>query len=351
MKDLGEYLKAERLKAQVTLEAIADRTRISKKMLEFIEEGDFEKIGTPILIRSFLRTYCREIKIDPDPILEEYGRAISTCDCSAESIQRFEGWLKPVRKKSQMKLYLLFLVVVAILGILFASDRASKKKTVLSTAPESMRTDTYPQQELLSDFSQKQASPPQAQPEEDTLPEQKEASGKTEEGAPVPSAPSSPDVTLMADHQAADPKTEPEMTEEKPESPSASPESVVQDLSPLNVDREENTVPEEPQSGAIAKELTTEEQIPPPSDPAKQQLFVEAEQETWVQVSLDGGKYVQGVLLKPGDKQQWEADETMQLVVGNAGGIRLKWNGKDLQPLGKSGQVIRLKLPDPKYVN
>jgi hypothetical protein len=31
--------------------------------------------------------------------------------------------------------------------------------------------------------------------------------------------------------------------------------------------------------------------------------------------------------------------------VGNAGGIRLALNGKEIAPLGKKGEVVRIKLP------
>jgi hypothetical protein len=73
-------------------------------------------------------------------------------------------------------------------------------------------------------------------------------------------------------------------------------------------------------------------------------------QETWIQVSIDDGKKVQGVLLRPGETRQWEGDDNMELVVGNAGGIRLKWDGAPLKSLGKSGQVIHVNLPDSRYL-
>jgi len=31
--------------------------------------------------------------------------------------------------------------------------------------------------------------------------------------------------------------------------------------------------------------------------------------------------------------------------IGNAGGIKIKFRGKEIENLGKSGQVVRLRLP------
>ena len=95
------------------------------------------------------------------------------------------------------------------------------------------------------------------------------------------------------------------------------------------------------------------ESLEKPSDVAltaeKHQLIVEASQKTWVQVTTDD-KNTQNAMLEPGDKREWEAEKTMRIVVGNAGGVAMKWDGHPVDLQAKPGSVIRFSLPDQRYV-
>jgi cytoskeletal protein RodZ len=73
-------------------------------------------------------------------------------------------------------------------------------------------------------------------------------------------------------------------------------------------------------------------------------LEVFATDTTWLLVTIDGTQKKE-ILLKPGESAKWQADQNFSLKIGNAGGIKLVFDGKNLGPLGKKGQVIRLNLP------
>lgn len=74
-------------------------------------------------------------------------------------------------------------------------------------------------------------------------------------------------------------------------------------------------------------------------------LEIIATEETWVSVSTgkDGNDQR---LLKPGDSVQWTAAESFSIKVGNAGGITIIFNGRDIGSLGPRGKVITLVLPE-----
>ncbi|MBI5286371.1 MAG: helix-turn-helix domain-containing protein [Deltaproteobacteria bacterium] len=74
------------------------------------------------------------------------------------------------------------------------------------------------------------------------------------------------------------------------------------------------------------------------------ELSLLARRITWVQVTVDNGKTFDA-LLREGEKASWEAKEGFVLVVGNAGGVDVTFDGKPLGKLGEEGQVVRLKLP------
>ncbi len=61
-------------------------------------------------------------------------------------------------------------------------------------------------------------------------------------------------------------------------------------------------------------------------------------EEVWVSIAIDGKEEVQELLLV-GDFRTWEAEESLKIRVGNAGGIELELNGEPLEPLGERGQV------------
>jgi cytoskeleton protein RodZ len=75
-------------------------------------------------------------------------------------------------------------------------------------------------------------------------------------------------------------------------------------------------------------------------------LRVDAVERTWLRIIIDGSRERE-YLLQPGEQLTWMATSNMQVLVGNAGGIRLFLNDNPLKPLGESGEVVRLQLPDP----
>ena len=78
--------------------------------------------------------------------------------------------------------------------------------------------------------------------------------------------------------------------------------------------------------------------------PAKHSLKIIAIEDTWLLVRPDEQK-PSDIILRPGESAKWEAIEGFSIRIGNAGGIRLYFNGKDLGPIGSRGEVVTLKLP------
>jgi cytoskeleton protein RodZ len=77
-----------------------------------------------------------------------------------------------------------------------------------------------------------------------------------------------------------------------------------------------------------------------PDDKKKLILDVEAIERCWVKVQTDHAP-VQEVLLNPGDRNRWKAQERLILTLGNAGGVRVSLNGKLQGPFGSRGKVVR----------
>jgi len=76
----------------------------------------------------------------------------------------------------------------------------------------------------------------------------------------------------------------------------------------------------------------------------KKILEIRAVANAWVRVEPDNGP-AEELMMAPGEVQIFTARSTFNLQTGNAGGLRLRFEGKELQPLGKTNQTLSLTLP------
>ncbi len=70
-------------------------------------------------------------------------------------------------------------------------------------------------------------------------------------------------------------------------------------------------------------------------------LQFKAVEETWVRIQVDG-QLKQETTLKPGEEGSFQALKQIQFSTGNIGGLNLTWNGKSLERVGRSGEVVTL---------
>jgi uncharacterized protein GlcG (DUF336 family) len=70
---------------------------------------------------------------------------------------------------------------------------------------------------------------------------------------------------------------------------------------------------------------------------------VVAEQDTWVSMRANGS-HVFSELLKANQSRTISGVENAQMVIGNAGGVKIATNGKDIGPIGLPGQVRTVTL-------
>ena len=102
-----------------------------------------------------------------------------------------------------------------------------------------------------------------------------------------------------------------------------------------NQDRTEATVTEERETAAA-----------PVLPAGKGHLVVEAREVVWLGLyQLPARTIIFEGTLQPGERHEWFPTADVYLRIGNAGGIRVFYNGEDLGVLGSSGQVVTKVLP------
>jgi len=76
LKQFAEELKAQKLLLEISIEDIYEKTRIDKKYLEAMENGDFE-IMPQVYMRAFIRKYAEAVNLDPNEAILKYDAARS----------------------------------------------------------------------------------------------------------------------------------------------------------------------------------------------------------------------------------------------------------------------------------
>lgn len=97
-----------------------------------------------------------------------------------------------------------------------------------------------------------------------------------------------------------------------------------------------------PADGAKPAEAAASARATAPGE--KHSLTASAAEISWIKVVIDDDEPFD-VVLRAGEKVSWKADKAFHLVVGNAGGVTIDFDGERLSGLGSSGEVVTLTLP------
>ncbi|MBW2637246.1 MAG: DUF4115 domain-containing protein [Deltaproteobacteria bacterium] len=265
----------------MSLDEISRATRIGTSALEAIEKGDFGLLPEPIYARSFIESYARIIGIESEKILSRYNAYV-------EKEKRFEGPKKPKKQSwfgSHVSIIIWCIVFLCVISF-FAFTYLYKD---YEGAPESEKSQAIEKPEDVPDKGE------------------------------IP-------LTEGVEKESA-PKIEIAALENVPEADVALPEEEESD------DDVVAEVPESAQEVALA-EVSDEPYL----------LEIKATEWTWVKIRADEGEPFE-VLLKPGEAIKREATDMFSLVVGNAKGVDITFDGKSLGRLGRHGEVILLTLP------
>ncbi len=110
---------------------------------------------------------------------------------------------------------------------------------------------------------------------------------------------------------------------------------------PANVPAVEKQTPSPPAPGS-PETLSSK---PEPQPLAKQYVLeIRAVEETWLKIIVDD-QPAKEMTLQTNEVRQIQAASLLNILIGNAGGVELKLNGKPVEVTGRSGQVVNIQLP------
>ncbi|MEE9910651.1 MAG: DUF4115 domain-containing protein [Deltaproteobacteria bacterium] len=280
-------LKKARENTGLTLKDFFERTRISVVNLEAIENGRYHLLPVPIYARNFIKMYTEALGVDSKPILERYENYLQTIQMKEKTKVTEEPHQTPLvatlgRHKTALWVLCIVIVLIAVSFIVSSYNRPVTDVSPIAETPKPA---------AMIDIQGQNSAQPDKLPVDVNLPTSQ---------------------NLIAVNQAGTDAKQPG----------------------------QNTV-EEPTASAPPKDEAEIEALI--DDEESSRLVVHATEDTWIRIQADNKEPFQ-VLLKPGEKISHTAAR-FSMDIGNAGGVRIQFKGKNIENLGKSGQVIHLRLP------
>ena len=74
MIQFGQTLKAARETKGLSIQQVAETTKLMSSVIEGLENEDFSRIVVPIYGRGFVKLYCEAVGLEPKPMVEEFMR-------------------------------------------------------------------------------------------------------------------------------------------------------------------------------------------------------------------------------------------------------------------------------------
>ena len=286
MSSVGETLRRERLRRDLSLEQISRETKISARLLDAIENEQFDLLPGGVFAKSFVRQYARTLGLDDEELSAEVQKLIhAQSDLSSYAsvppepefkvpkIPQWEGSGIHSTSSALPSLAMVVAVMLVCSGIYALWQRSRRPAPA---PPPVHATQTTP-------------APPASKP--------------PEPGPVTPAVANTPETP---------PKTDVAQQSTSPAQPAAS-------------------APGESTSSAATLHVS-----------------LAADEETWVRAWADG-KQVLTATLEPNVIKTVDAADQIRIRTGNAGGLQITLNGKPLGPIGPRGQ-IRIVEVTPKSV-
>ena len=288
---LGNYLRQERERQQVSLPAMAAATKIQLKFLEALERDAYDQLPAPPFVVGFLRAYAQYIAIDPEIVLTAY-RSLHRAPEPPEIARR----LVPIRTPSPQRGQLIRLgVFLAVFGLITALAIHEMRRGQPTRSPVASFPAVLP--------GQVDHTPDASRP-----------------AVPVVPRPEPPGTASTVQLASPAPSTRGE------------PSPAVATLSASEADP--SPAPVTPAGSVPSRQGETSE------TPRALVLQATAVTDTWLRVEIDGDKR-HTLILASGKSVQWEASERFRLSIGNVRGTRLALNGQEIPLQAGRGNVQR----------
>jgi len=309
VETLGDYLKSKREALNISLQEIAQVTRIRRSILEAIEGNRYDLLPPKVFAQGFIKSYASYLGLDENEVIKRYAELVEAPDEDTKTAE--------VRTSSSSGRF--FFIILLVAGLIAAAV------FLLRMNPGDENTDDSVPQETA----------PVSAPPAPVTPAPDE-SASVESGRETAEAPAAFTSTIMAEEGSLTAAA----VEGPPSETAGQQPPALAGMPPLTA-----IVEQQPAATAGQPPAAAADQRPARTASTPLVLKIVASQNTWMRIQSDTERPVE-FILKGGQTRIVSAAEKFTLRIGNAGGVDLFLNEQELGKPGKPGEVLQLTLPE-----
>ena len=332
---IGRALRVEREKSSISVQDIAERTRLSSANLTALESGDFESLPGVGYIPGYIRNYCKAIGIDSAPYIASFKSLSDDVTRKPEYSFPVQA-LVPRVAGSMLAMFAVLIGLAVYVGWtvltynlapddeLIASSISKSEKLAVLVETEVKQFDQSTQLETHSytetEITEKaKAELSTLKPQSINFPQETETELVGVERGPLLSEPGE----MLAENT----------------------------LEPVNLAHEKQTVLAATQDPAGTAPLSNHEMTADqtrtgvaaqatPRVPEKE-VIIKAIASSWIEVTRADGEVLVTKLMRSGDELVLSTNDDLFLSTGNAGGLRLEMMNLLAFDAGQTGEILR----------
>lgn len=359
MGEFGDKFRKAREKKELSLDDVSNVTKIGARMLQAIEEENFEQLPGGVFNRGFIRAYAKHLGLDSEEAVNDYLACLRQAQ-----VESHDAWdlakppapqppvatkpkparpikpeikpeappinveelpelqlpraehIRPAKKEylsssSGISWIRIAAAVCLLISVFFLWTRRSRNS---GTAGASSGSPAPAPSTTVA------AAPPVAQ---STPPSQSPALP-----APTTAAPS-PQRSAQAE-ESNDPSLENPPAAKNAPAPSSAPRA--------ETSADQNDVKVEKKGDVTIRSFGAAGTKPAEKPAATLKLIVRATENSWISVTSDGQLVTQETLIAPA-ATSFHATRELVVRVGNAAGVTFLWNGEEVQPQGAESEA------------
>ena len=321
-KKIGMALKSARRQQEMSLADVSRRLNISSDFLASLEAGTFHDLPGPTYVVGFLRSYARLVGIDSDALVDSY-RGL---EGQAPRIQTYN---MPMTARPPQRSGPLVASVVVVLAVLAYSGwywvNGTTQNDVLTTdlATREVTAPTL----VGADLPDLAVTLPDATTPSPTVPATvSPVTGTTMTGTTVTGTSGSTDAPAPVDVAVVLPQLPVPVQEMVPATPAITPDALATSTAPV-LESQPTSLPTNAAQATLR-------------DPG-QEIIIRAVASSWVEIIRNDGGAVMTKLMRAGDSYVVDADSSVYLSTGNAGGLVVIVGDDKPRSVGKIGEIVR----------
>ena len=385
---IGADLGAARLEAGMQLQELAQLVRISRHHLKNLEAGDFDLLPGATYVSGYIRTYSREVGLDPEVMTQRY-RALLT-DREAKPSYSFPVDRQQPQRSGAMMASIMVIFACLGYGGWYAAGKPDLVAALVGKAPQETvaapqveTTATEPDNLIIQATEQElaDAAPAETSPLTETGEAAIQAVAETailatqEDGDTAITSATPQTVAPDPATMVTEPGTEteqlaavasgtqsatglPATTEEVPgedtlaaaTAPSAGDvDAQTEDVAVAAADTDvpaaavtaDDTASNESAASASEDSLASTGVAYARQRVPELEITVRATSISWIEIIRNDGEEVMAKLMREGEIYVVDSRDRLYLSTGNAGGVELVFHDGAVQSVGESGEILR----------